>query len=381
MPRDPLDPLPRPRVRIALLGCGRVAQRYRELLAGALAAEAELVAVCDRRPERMAPFAAQFGCAAVSEMAGLAGQAPDLVCVLTESGNHAGHAIALLEAGLSVLVEKPVCLRPDDAARMAQAAARAGGLLGVVKQNRFNAPLRFLRAAIDGGRFGRTVLGSVRVHWCRRQPYYEDGWHGTWRLDGGVLAQQAIHHLDALQWLMGPVAAVCAHGAARVNRLEAEDTAVAVLRFASGAMGTIEATTAARPQDHEAALTIVGEGAYARVGGVGLNRLEAWEPASRETSDDAACAVHSELVRDGYGNGHLGCLRAMLAAVRARDPALVPVSVAEAAKSLQLLHALYASMERGTWVTLAERAHSARLGIDPAAPETAPDHRPAYMEG
>src|SRR3546814_18835960 len=95
---------------------------------------------------------------------------------------------------------------------------------------------------VDGGRVGRLVTAGIRVHWCRGQDYYDDPWHGRWAMDGGVLAQQAIHHLDALQWLGGPIEAVCAAGEAMLNRLEAEDTAVAVVRFKSGALGTLEAT-------------------------------------------------------------------------------------------------------------------------------------------
>jgi len=361
--RTGMDPFMRNRVRVALLGCGRVAQRYFEVFGQELAEAVELVAVCDTVPAKTQRFVERFGCAAVPDLEALVAAQPDLVCVLTESGNHAAHAVALLEAGVPVIIEKPVALRPEDADRIAQAAARRNLLCAVVKQNRFNTPMRFLRAAMDAGRFGRPVLGSVRVHWCRRQDYYNDGWHGTWRLDGGVLAQQAIHHLDALQWLMGPVQAVCAAGMARLNRLEAEDTAVATVRFASGAMGTVEATTAARPRDFEASLTIVGEQALARVGGLGLNKLDAWEPAQPLPEDAEATRTHSQDVPGVYGHGHAGYLAATLDAFRRDEPQAVPVDVAEAKKSLLFLHAIYASMERGGWVDLAEDPRSARLGV------------------
>src|SRR3546814_6932449 len=134
---------------------------------------------------------------------------------------------------------------------MRDAAAARGVVCGVVKQNRYNPAMRCLRGMVDEGRVGRLVTAGIRVHWCRGQDYYDDPWHGRWAMDGGVLAQQAIHHLDALQWLGGPIEAVCAAGEAMLNRLEAEDTAVAVVRFKSGALGTIEATTSARDDDFE----------------------------------------------------------------------------------------------------------------------------------
>ena len=132
--------------------------------------------------------------------------APDLVCVMTESGHHAAHA-GLLNAGLNVLVEKPVALRPEDALAMRDAAAANGVICAVVKQNRYNPAMRFLRSAVDDGRMGRLVTAGVRVHWSRDQSYYDDPWHGRWAMDGGILTQQAIHHLDGLQWLAGPVEA------------------------------------------------------------------------------------------------------------------------------------------------------------------------------
>src|SRR5206468_12494788 len=140
---------------------------------------------------------------------------------------------------------------------MVRACDRAGVRLFVVKQNRFNVPVVKLREALEAGRFGKLVLGTVRVRWCRRQDYYDqDAWRGTWALDGGVLANQASHHVDLLEWMMGPVESVFAKGITALVDIEAEDTAIVALKFRNGALGVIEATTAARPADLEGSISI-----------------------------------------------------------------------------------------------------------------------------
>ena len=352
------------RGRVAVVGCGRVSTRYREVFRDELVDVAEVVMAADLDPAKAEAFAGDFQCATGSGIDDVIAAAPDLVCVMTESGHHAAHALDLLNAGLNVLVEKPVALRPEDALAMRDAAAANGVICAVVKQNRYNPAMRFLRSAVDDGRMGRLVTAGVRVHWSRDQSYYDDPWHGRWAMDGGVLTQQAIHHLDGLQWLAGPVESVCAAGQAILNRLEAEDTAVAILRFKSGALGTIEATTSARPRDFEASLHLVGERALAKVGGQALNLIETWEPVEADADDDAVAATHSQQVPSSYGLGHGPLLRDVLDAV-AGDPAASIVSVEEGLQSLRLAHALYASMETGGWVELDDNPLSEQLGIGP----------------
>ena len=352
------------RARIALLGCGRVSARYFEVFRDELGDVAELVAVADRAAEKTERFADQFGARQLESIEGIIAEKPDLVCVLTESGNHFAHVEALLKAGLNVVVEKPVTLRPEQAEKLEVLADERGVACAVVKQNRYNPAMRFLRDQMDAGRFGTLVLAGVRVHWCRYQDYYNDEWHGRWAMDGGVLAQQAIHHLDALQWLGGPIEAVCADGRAAVNNLEAEDTATAIVRFKNGATGTIEATTAARPRDFEASLHLVGDKCVAKVGGIAINRIETWEPVDATDEDALVPETHSQDVPTGYGLGHGPYLRAVIDTLQ-DGRTDVPVGVGEGLRALRFVHSLYASMEVGGWVRLDEAPVSGKLGIGP----------------
>jgi predicted dehydrogenase len=349
------------RFRIGVLGCGRVSARYREVLGEELTDIAEVVAAADLDLSKAETFVAATGGKAVDSMDALVAEAPDLVCVMTESGHHARDARALIAKGCNVLVEKPVALRLEDAAAMRDEAASAGVMCAVVKQNRYNPAMRFVRSMVSSGRLGRLVTAGVRVHWCRYQDYYDDPWHGRWSMDGGVLAQQAIHHLDALQWLGGPIEQVCAAGVAALNRLEAEDTAVGIVRFKSGALGTIEATTSARDLDFEASLHLVGANAIAKIGGGALNRVELWRPVDPTPDDDGVTEAHSQEVPTSYGLGHGPLLRETLAALAAGEKP--PIDVDEAMTSLRLVHALYESMESGGWALLDDGTGSAKLGV------------------
>ncbi len=350
------------KMRIGVLGCGRVSARYREVLGQELAHRAEVVVAADLDIAKATAFTKAVGGEPVDSIEALIAYKPDLVCVMTESGNHAAHAIQLVRAGLNILVEKPVALRLEDALALEDEARAAGVLCAVVKQNRYNPAMRFLRRAVDEGRIGRLVTAGIRVHWCRTQEYYNDPWHGRWSMDGGVLAQQAIHHVDALQWLGGPIEAVCAAGDDILNTLEAEDTAVAIVKFASGALGTIEATTSARDDDFEASIHLVGEKAMAKVGGRALNQLELWRPVVPQPGDETATTDHSQEVPTSYGYGHGPLISEILDRLQSNDRT-PPIGVSDAMGSLRLIHALYASMETGGWVRMADTPTSSKLGV------------------
>jgi predicted dehydrogenase len=232
-----------------VLGCGIIGGTH----AAAVAAlpDAQLVAVADSDPARAAALGAAYGVPAYTGLPQmLAGSALDVVTIGTPSGLHAAQACAAMRAGCHVLVEKPMALTTADLDTLLEVQAATGRQLAVVSQHRFDPASREVQQRVAAGAFGRLVLGSATVAWWRSQAYYDSAdWRGTRALDGGVLMNQAIHSIDLLQWLMGPVHSVYAHAGTRVHMMESEDVAVAVLRFANGALGTIAATTGAAPGD------------------------------------------------------------------------------------------------------------------------------------
>ncbi len=287
---------------------------------------------------------------------------PDVVVVLTESGRHAEHVLELARYGRDIVVEKPMALTLEDADAMIRACDGAGVRLFVVKQNRFNVPVVKLREALEKGRFGRLVLGTVRVRWCRTQAYYDqDPWRGTWALDGGVLSNQASHHVDLLEWMMGDVDSVFARSATALVKIEAEDTAVVVLRFRSGALGIIEATTAARPTDLEGSISLLGELGSVEIGGFAVNEIRVWKFVQPDAQDAKVMSDYSVNPPNVYGFGHQAYYEHVIDCIRNDKQQLV--DGLEGRKSLELISAIYESIETGKEVQLRFRPTRCRLGV------------------
>jgi predicted dehydrogenase len=349
-------------IRVGLLGCGRIAARHAELLGRAHIAGARLSAVCDIDPARLRGFAERYsvpGYRSLEEM--LTAGDIDVITVLTPSGRHADDAIAALHAGCHVVVEKPMALTLEDADRMISAADRSGRRLFVVKQNRFNVPVVKARQALDEGRFGQLVLGTVRVRWCRDQRYYDqDAWRGTWAHDGGVIANQASHHVDMLSWFMGPVETVHARGLRALVDIEAEDTAVATLRFRSGALGVVEATSATRPKDLEGSLSVLGSGGTVEIGGFAVNEIRHWKFVEARDEDAQVLSRFSVNPPNVYGFGHQAYYEHVMQVLRGQARALVDGR--EGRNSLELVAAIYESMASGREVALPLRVEASRLG-------------------
>ncbi|WP_414156939.1 Gfo/Idh/MocA family protein [Pseudomonas sp. BNK-15] len=349
-------------VKFALVGCGRIAKRHAELLGGGIIEQGELVAVCDADLEKAKVYGEKYSVPYYADMHEMMRSVEvDVVSVLTESGNHSKNVIALSQYGKHIVVEKPMALTLADADAMIAACEEAGVKLFVVKQNRFNVPVVKLREALEQGRFGRLVLGTVRVRWCRPQAYYnQDSWRGTWAMDGGVLTNQASHHVDLLEWMMGEVESVYAMASTALVDIEAEDTAVVTLRFKNGALGVIEATTATRPRDLEGSLSIVGEHGAVEVGGIAVNEMKAWRFAEETDDDQQVMERYSVNPPNVYGFGHQAYYEHVVDVIENGQPQLVDGQGAR--KSLALIVAIYESIETGKEVFLSKSTGKCRLG-------------------
>ena len=264
------------KVRFALVGCGSIAKKHAHALHHYID-EAEIGAFVDRDLGRAQQFGAKYGAPAFSSVQDLMAAEDgriDAFSVLTPSGAHAPLVLELAQYGRPIVVEKPMALRLDDADRMIEACDANGVKLFVVHQNRYNLPIVKAREALAKGRFGRLVLGTVRLRWMRDQAYYDsESWRGTWAHDGGVFMNQAAHHIDMLTWFMGNVESMRSMSATRLVEIESEDTGVAIMRFNSGALGVLEATTGARPKDLEGSISILGEKGSVVIGGFFMNEL------------------------------------------------------------------------------------------------------------
>lgn len=350
-------------IRFGLLGCGRIATRHSDLLGGNHIEGAVLAAVCDRVCTRADAIAAKFGVGAHYDIHGfLARKDIDAVVLLTPSGMRSEHVLACAKAGKHVVVEKPMALRLQDADDMIRACDEAGVKLFVVKQNRFNVPVLKAREALEAGRFGKLVLGTVRVRWCCEQAYYDqDSWRGTWAYDGGVLTNQASHCIDLLEWFFGDVISVHARAITALVRIEAEDTAVATLKFKNGALGIIEATTATRPTNLEGSLSILGEKGVVEIAGLAVNKIRHWRFVDELPSDKDVIERFSVNPPNVYGFGHQAYYQHVVDCLSNQRSALV--DGLEGRKSLELISALYESIETGQEVALRFTPRLGRLGV------------------
>ncbi len=350
-------------LKFALIGCGRIAKRHSELLGHKQIKGAELVAVCDIVEEKALKIGEQFGVPHYMDMDEMMEkETVDVAVVLTESGLHAEHVINLAKHGRHIMVEKPMALTLDSADAMIQACDRSGVKLFVIKQNRFNVPVVKLHEAVETGRFGKLVMGTVRVRWSRNQAYYDqDPWRGTWAMDGGVLSNQASHHIDMLEWMLGDVESVFAKSMTALVDIETEDTAVVTLKFRNGALGIVEATTAVRPKDLEGSLSILGGKGTVVIGGFAVNKMETWNFTEELPEDDDVLEKYSVNPPNVYGFGHQAYYEHVVECIN--NNAYNLVDGLEGRRSLELISAIYESIETGKEVFLRFKPNKCKLGV------------------
>jgi UDP-N-acetyl-2-amino-2-deoxyglucuronate dehydrogenase len=347
-----------------IVGNGIVAAMHADAIA--VLPDARLVAITDVDAGAAAAFADRHGGTAERDLDALLARADvDVVCVCVPSGLHAEVGLRAVQAGKHLAVEKPVDVTLDAADRLIGAAGTAGVALTVMSQHRFDPGLIEARRLIDAGALGRLVLGEASTKWYRGQAYYDSaGWRGTWAMDGGSLLNQGIHYVDLLRWLMGPVAEVTAVCTTQAHEIEVEDTSLAIVRFTSGAVGTIVSSTAAFPgfaarleitgtkgtviiEDGRLVSRAFGDGAQAAGGGPrpadggpGQESGSGSRSGSGAAADPAALDV----------SGHATQLADLLAAIdEGRAPA---VDGAAGRAALEIVCAVYESSRSGRSVTL-----------------------------
>ncbi|WP_319204573.1 Gfo/Idh/MocA family oxidoreductase [uncultured Ilyobacter sp.] len=351
------------KIKFALVGCGRIVKKHVEALNEI--DDAELVALCDSVEEKAKK---------ASEMAGginyytsydemLQNEEVDVVNILTPSGQHPKHTIDIVKRYKKHIVcEKPMALKLEDADEMIRTCDEYGVRLFVVKQNRYNLPVQKAREALEEGKFGKITMGTVRVRWARHEQYYaQDDWRGTWELDGGVITNQASHHIDLLEWMLGEPVSVMAKTETYLADIEADDTAAAIIKFKSGALGIIEATTATRPINLEGSLSILGEKGTIVIGGFAVNKMETWR-FEDETEEDSKKILDefAEMPPNVYGFGHKRYIEHVMDCIRNNKKALV--DGLEGRKSIELINAMYESSETGEEVFLNFNPKRSRLG-------------------
>lgn len=262
-------------LRFAIVGCGRIGERH----AGHVGDFGQLAAVCDIVEERAAKLAAAHGARAFASIEALLDSCRndvDVVAICSPNGLHADHTIKAFAAGYHVICEKPMALTVQDCGEMIKAGERANRRLFVVKQNRYNPPVEHLKSLLDTGKLGRVYSAHLNCFWNRNDAYYADSWKGTLALDGGTLYTQFSHFVDLLYWMIGDVRDVFAitDNFAHKSSIEFEDAGVAIVRFHSGCIGSVNFTINSYGRNMEGSLTLFCEKGTIKIGGQYLNEIE-----------------------------------------------------------------------------------------------------------
>jgi len=334
--------------RFALVGCGQIGPRH----ATQMARMGQLVAVCDTDWQKADNLAVKYGCVAVYSLEALLKLELqiDLISICTPNYLHAEQSIACLNAGFHVICEKPMTISSADAAKVIEVVKATGKKFFVVKQNRYNPPVVFLKELLDRKALGRVQFFQVNCFWNRTASYYESDWKGKRDLDGGILFTQFSHFIDLLIWFLGEgaTAATSTNNWMLGDKIEFEDTGISMLRMKSLAFGTIQFTINSYAKNMEGSITLFGSTGTVKIGGQYLNTLEHFEVEGVQNPGLTSLRGENDYGSyKGSMSNHDKVYEDVLKALDNQEHNLVEGE--EAAKTVRMIELLYAdaSQERG----------------------------------
>lgn len=342
-------------LKYAIIGCGRISPNH---IAAALENELDIVALCDIDQSKMDDAVKKFNLSSdtkkyldYNEM--LQKENPELVAICTESGKHGYIALDCIDAGVNVIIEKPIALSLEEADLIIEKANEKNIKVSACHQNRFNKSVQKIREAIEANRFGRLMHGTAHIRWNRGEDYYTQApWRGTWEQDGGALMNQCIHNIDLLRWMMGDeITEVVGMTDNLIHGfIDAEDLGMALVKFANGSYGLIEGTTNIYPKNLEETLYIFGEKGTVKAGGKSVNLIEEWQFADDFDNPEEVKEKYNENPPNVYGFGHKPLYKDMIEAIKNdRQPYVTAV---DGRNALELVLAIYKSAAEGKSVKL-----------------------------
>jgi len=265
------------KIKFGIVGVGSIGKRHIAVLDAD--PNCEIVGICDLDESKLSEQAELYHVKAFTDYKTMLAEIDaDVINVVTPHALHTAMSIEALDRGFHVLVEKPMALTSEDCQKMIDAAERNNKKLWVVKQNRYNVPIRLAKDAIDKGRLGKIFMIKCDILWNRYQGYYDDSpWRGKLEEEGGALFTQASHFVDLLVWWCGDVTDVRGYMETQNHSIQTEDSGAAVLNFDSGTIGSLVWTTCVYNKNYEGSITIVGEKGTIKIGGKYLNLIEYWD--------------------------------------------------------------------------------------------------------
>lgn len=343
-------------VNVAIIGAGRIAEHH--LKAIKKVRGFCLKAICDLNKDKASNFSKKYKVPFYLDYNQMLKKERfiDVVAVMTPSGCHYEHCKdILIKYKKNLIVEKPTFLRPSHVKDIYKIANKLKLKIFPVFQNRFNKSIKKIKKEIKTKKIGKINIVSIRVRWCRPQRYYNLAeWRGTYSHDGGALTNQGVHHIDLLRYLIGEVKEVNSDMMTLGAKIEVEDTGLALFKFQNGAVGNLEITTAARPKDFEASISILGSKGTIQIGGLAVNEILLYTP------DPKICKKYSEKIPDAYGFGHYEFYDQIFQSMSKNKKFII--SENDCFKTIQLLNAFYVSNEKKKKILINKKTESKRLG-------------------
>lgn len=342
-------------LRYALIGCGRISPNH---IAAGIDNNLEIVALCDVEEKNMIDIISQFDLSnSVKKYSDykdmLKNEKLDLIAIATESGKHGYIALDCIDAGINLIIEKPIALSLEEVDEIIEKSKEKDVVVSACHQNRFNKSVQKIREAIEENRFGKLFHGTAHIRWNRGKQYYDQAlWRGTWEQDGGALMNQCIHNIDLLRWMMGNDIDEVIGMTDNKNHdyIEAEDLGLALVKFTNGSYGVIEGTTNIYPSNLEETLYIFGENGTIKAGGQSVNLIEEWRFADGLDNADEVKAKYHENPPNVYGFGHTPLYADVIDAIKnKREPY---VTALDGRNALELVLAIYKSAAEGKSVKL-----------------------------
>ena len=345
-------------LKVAVIGCGRITGHHLKSIQKVHGIR--ITAVCDFNLQKAKDYTKKYNIKYFYNFDEMLTKVNDIdiVAIITPSGMHYEQATAILKKYKKhLIIEKPLFLKPSHVKKVYSLAKRYKCKIFPVFQNRYNKSVMRLKRAINNGELGKIRITNVRLRWCRSERYYKmSKWRGTFSHDGGALSNQGIHHLDLLRYLAGEIKEISVFMKTQGAKIEVEDTAVAAFNYYNGAVGTLEVTTAARPKDFEASISIVGSKGLAQIGGSAVNELQIFTPKEKD------CKKFSQKIPNNYGFGHIQLYKNIVKTFSKRKKFDFPVNERDSFNTTKLLNAFYRADEINKKVNVFSIKESKRLG-------------------
>tara|TARA_B100000242_G_C43045150_1_gene487777 strand:- start:1252 stop:2292 length:1041 start_codon:yes stop_codon:yes gene_type:complete len=344
-------------IKVLIIGCGRIFSKHFNSLKKIGEKKIKIIGVCDSNSSKKKKIEEKYNLKFFKNyQKAILQLKPDVVIILTPSGLHAEQILFSLNKKCNVIVEKPMCLKISDAKNILSLAKKNKKRVFVVMQNKFNIPILKLRKDIELKKFGRLLHGSVIVRWMRDKNYYNQArWRGTWKYDGGVIANQASHHLDLMRTVMGDPVSVYAKGINHIAKIQCEDTALVLFKFKENKTGIMEATTAMRPHNVEGSFSLMGTKGSAKIGGFAMNEISYYYAGKSINK-----SKYITKPKNVYGFGHFEFYKHFIYSIKKNKKS--EFECEEAYKTVKLINAIYRSIETNTEVYLNKNINSKKLG-------------------